>query len=327
MHNPSVRFRSTIRGWHSGVRIILDRPEFGSVDPLHEGCLCTVRFLDGGTACAFKTSLTNWLTLSGTKWCYVNWPETFEAISFRKHPRVALNAPCTVRFNGTVAGGTLRDISAGGCGVVTEASMETGREVSLDFNLPSGIMIQNLRSVVRNVRLIQARSCAGCEFVAGQLPVQSEIILFINQTLEHRPAACASSRRLLIIDSEPASNRALCRALSENGFEVYSAPTAIDGLARLQILGPAAVAINLQQDDLAGDKIARLIRTNSAYIHLPVFLFGQAAPDSAERASQAGATGFFPQSALTAGLVEAMRRAVCEAMLHPASEPRPAGGR
>lgn len=318
VHSPAVRFRSVIRGWHEGARIILDRPGFGNIDPLHEGCACTVRFLNEGTACAFRASLTNWLTMRSTRWCHMSWPEEFEAISFRKHPRVLLNAPCTVRFNGTVAGGTLRDISAGGCGVVTDTSVEAGRQVALDFNLPSGIAIQNLRSVVRNVRLIQARTCAGCEFMPDQLPVQSEIILFINQALARKTGPHVSTRRFLVIDSDPTSSGQLCRALSGVGCAAFSAATAVDGFARLRILGPSAVAVNLHQCDMAGDKIARLIKTNSAYINLPVFLFGEPAADSAERASQAGATGFFPQSALATELVQAMLDAVQDRQAQPA---------
>jgi len=309
VHSPLVRFRSAIRGWHVGMRIILDRPGFGNIDPLHEGCVCTVRFLNDGTACAFRTSLTNWLTLSNTPWCYVNWPKTYEAISFRKHSRVPLSAPCTVRFNGTVASGTLRDISAGGCGVMTDTTVEAGSEVSLDFSLPSGIVIQNLRSVVRNVRIIQAQTVAGCEFMPDQLPVQSEIILFINQALSRKSGAGAATCRLLVIDSDPASSDQLCRALSGSGCETYSASSAIDGFARLRILDAAAVAVNLQQCDLPGDTIARLIKANSAYINLPIFLFGEPTSDAADRASQAGATAFFPQSALTTDLVQAMLQA------------------
>jgi CheY-like chemotaxis protein len=328
VHNPSVRFRSAIRGWHARVRIILDRPGFGSVDPLHEGCPCTVRFLNDGTACAFRTYLTNWLTLSNTRWCHVNWPEkTFEAISFRKHPRVPFSAPCTVRFNGTVAGGMLRDISAAGCGVLTDTTVEAGREVALDFSLPSGIAIQNLRMVVRNARLIQAQTVAGCEFMPEQLPVQSEIILFINQALSRKSSAGAAPRRLLVIDSDPASSGQLCRALSASGCEVHSASNAVDGFARLRMLSPAAVAVNLQQRDLPGDQIARLIKTNSAYINLPVFLFGEQTADANERASQAGATAFVSQSALATDLVQAMLRAVRNAQQQPAGEQQPAAER
>jgi len=309
VHSPLVRFRSAIRGWHGGVRIILDRPGFGNIDPLHEGCACTVRFLNNGTACAFRTSLTNWLTLSNTSWCHINWPKTFEAISFRKHPRVPFSAPCMLRLNGTVAKGMLRDISAGGCGVLTDSTVEAGREVRLDFNLPPGIMIQNLRSVVRNVRLIQAQTVAGCEFMPDQLPVQSEIILFINQALSGKSGGGATTCRLLVIDSDPASSGQLCRALSESGCETYCAPSTIDGFARLRILGPSAVAVNLQQQDLPGDMIARLIKKNSAYTNLPVFLFGEPTADAADRASQSGATAFFPQSALITDLVQAMLQA------------------
>lgn len=324
VHSPAVRFRSAIRGWHGRARIILDRPGFGNIDPLHEGCSCTVRFLNDGTACAFRTSLTNWLTLSNTRWCHVNWPETFETISFRKHPRVSFSAPCTVRFNGTAADGTLRDISAGGCGVLTDTTVDAGRQVFLDFSLPSGAAIQNLRSVVRNVRLVQTHTVAGCEFMPGQLPVQSEIILFINQALSRKPGAGGTSRRLLVIDSDPASSSQLCRILSGSGCETYSAPSAIDGFARLRILGPAAVAVNLQQHDLPGDQIARLIKANPAYINLPIFLYGQPTADAADRASQAGAA-FFPQSALTTGLAQVMLQAVREAELQPASEQQPDG--
>ncbi|MCX5772618.1 MAG: PilZ domain-containing protein, partial [Candidatus Hydrogenedentes bacterium] len=212
VHNPAVRFRSVIRGWHVGVRIILDRPGFGNIDPLHEGCACTVRFLNNGTACAFRTYLTNWLMMSNTRWCHVSWPETFEAISFRKHPRVPFSAPCTVRFNGTAAGGTLRDISAGGCGVLTNTAVEAGTQVTMDFSLPSGIAIRNLRSVVRNVRIVQAQTVAGCEFMPDQLPVQSEIILYINHALSRKPGGGAVTRRLLVIDSDPASSGQLCHA-------------------------------------------------------------------------------------------------------------------
>jgi len=309
VHSPSVRFRSAIRGWHGGVRIILDRPGFGNIDPLHEGCACTVRFLNNGTACAFRTFLTNWLTMSNTSWCHINWPETFEAISFRKHPRVPFSAPCTVRFNGTVVKGMLRDISAEGCGVLTDTPVDAGREVCLDFNLPSGIMIQNLRSVVRNVRLVQAQTVAGCEFMPDQLPVQSEITLFINQALSGKSGGGAATRRLLVIDSDPASSDQLCRALSGRGCEIYSASSAIDGFARLRILDAAAVAVNLQHHDLSGDTIARLIKANSAYINLPVFLFGEPTADAADRASQAGATAFFPQSAVATDLAQAMVQA------------------
>lgn len=315
VHAPPVRFRSAIRGWHTGDRIILDRPGFGSVDPIHEGCPCIVRFIRDGTACAFRTFLTHWLVLGNTRWCHVDWPPTFEAISFRKHPRVPIHSPCTIRSNSDMTEAFLRDISAGGCGLLTQAGLDAGREVLLDFLLPTGAAIANLRSIVRNVRLVQASTVAGCEFLPEQSALQNEIALFINRVLARQAASPGGTRRLLIIDSSSAAATALNRLLEQEGCQTFGALTAIDGFTRLRTLNPAAVAVNFQHGDMPGDEVVRLIKSYPACAVLPVFLFGPDTKEAAERARAAGATRYFPVSAIETDLAKAMLDAAQETQL------------
>lgn len=309
----SLRFRSTVRGWHGTDKIILDRPDFAKLDPLHEGCPCTVRFVSEGTACAFRSFLTHWMALGNVRWCHVDWPKNFETVTFRKHPRISLCVPCTLQFNTTVADAATRDISAGGCCLSTDTMVDTGREVLLDFALPTGAAIHNLRSVVRNVQDLKSRKVVGCEFLPEQVTVQKEISPFIERILARMVAQRRTSvtlrRRLLVIDSNLANSARLCRVLNLNGCETFSAASAIDGFTRLRALGPDAVAVRLEQSDLQGDQIVRLIKSNPAHLTLPVFVFGPENSQAADCATAAGATAYFPESALETGLAEAMLEA------------------
>lgn len=313
----SLRLRSTVLGWHDSLRIILDRPCFSNnIDPIYEGCPCTVRFLSDGTACAFHSTFVNWLTLGDTRWCHLAWPKEFEAVSFRKHNRISFQTPCMVRFNGTVAEGTLRDISTGGCGLVTKTAVNTGTEIRLDFSLPSGILIHELRSVVRSFRIVQSEQVAGCEFVPGQAPLQNEIPLFINHLLEKKSGQEVRRNRVLVIDNDSVRSSELCGALTRQGGEAYAASTAIDGFARLRMLGPVAVAVSMELADFPGDEVVRLIRSSHAHLTLPIYLFGEQTADTQRRSELAGATAFFPESALATELADTLFAAVQGAAVH-----------
>jgi two-component system KDP operon response regulator KdpE len=118
------------------------------------------------------------------------------------------------------------------------------------------------------------------------------------------------SKRILIVEDEPALLRALRINLRARGYDVATAPTGGDALAEAQRRPPDAVLLDLGLPDLDGTQVIRHLRTWST---APVIvLSGRAGPGDKIGALDAGADDYvtkpFSMEELLARLRAALRR-------------------
>ena len=118
------------------------------------------------------------------------------------------------------------------------------------------------------------------------------------------------SKRILIVEDEPALLRALRINLRARGYDVATAPTGRDALAEAQRRPPDAVLLDLGLPDLDGTQVVRQLRTWST---VPVIvLSGRAGPGDKIGALDAGADDYvtkpFSMEELLARLRAALRR-------------------
>lgn len=285
------RFTTFVRGWQRFRHITLDRPkDKGRYVPMQEGQACIARFIVEGTACGFNS-----VVLDSDNWgeacqCRIAWPESFQAICFRKHERVKLGINCKVVLpDGVTEEAQMRDISMGGCALVTPVNVGVGEQIRVLVKLPESARTEDASLTVRNVREIGDNAfLLGCELCGEQEYIQSDIAFLVATRLDRKTGE-PERPRVLIVDGDSESGGSLWRAFREQGCDTFMATNAIDGLSRLCVLHPAALVINHGMQGAIGTEMVRLVRNTAGFERLPVFLFG-GNPDDQQAILQAGAT-------------------------------------
>lgn len=290
------RYNSTVRGWVGPAYILIDRPMVqGRLAALRENQPCVIRFVREGRACAFAAVVLDWDNRPHHSYCRISWPESLKAVSFRKFERVPVDVPCELTIDDETAAGQLVDISIGGCKVCIEADLSVDAEPLLSATLPSGHAIDHVRCIVRNTREAPGgKSYVGCEFVPGQVTVESDVALFIATSLGRGQQDASDTPSVLIIDQNPKRALLLRHLFESRGSRVILVTGTIDGVCSLRFSNTQAVMVNQTQDDLAGVQTVQLIKRTRGLESLPVFLYGGEAEDLAAEAEQAGATQYFP---------------------------------
>jgi len=294
--NTGRRYSSTVRGWCGSAYILLDRPMVqGRLAALRENQPCVIRFVDCGRACAFAAIVLDWDNRPHHSYCRVSWPQSLKVVSLRKFERVPVDVPCEVTIDDETTAGQLDDISTGGCRICIQADLAVDAEPLLSATLPSGHSIDDVRCIVRNVRAAAGgKSYVGCEFVPGQVSVESDVALYIATALGRGQQEASNTPSVLIIEQNPKQAVLLRHLFESRGSRVILATGAIDGMCSLRLADTQAVVVNQVQDDLAGVLTVQLIKRTHGFESLPVFLHGGDAEDLAARAEQAGATQYFP---------------------------------
>jgi len=307
----SPRFSTFFRGWERDRYVLLDRIQTGAerVMSLHEGQPCAVRFVHEGKACAFVSTVADWSSRRDASWIRVLWPDELEVVSFRKHDRVKVNLPCRLSRDGeVVSDGEVRDVSIGGCGIVSPLEPPFGDQFRITFDLPNGASIQDAEVVVRNVRRSSDGPCyVGCEFCHGQEHAQNEIAAFVAAELRSEGAGRKKTAcRILLIDDNAGRRETLSALLKQFGYEAICASTAIEGFCRMFTLRPNLLIVSLEQKDLAGLEIVRAVRANPVFTALPVYLYGGCDESLNGRALEAGATRYFASTDMVVNVSNAV---------------------
>lgn len=288
------RYKSAIRGWRSPVYVMLDRPKLGDrYVVMAQNQPCIIRFVSGGYACAFDTQVLDWDKRRHHAYFRIAWPNAVKVVGFRKHERVMVSIPCMIKAGEAVNEGTVTDLSIGGCCVTLGVPISPGETVALAFRLSNGYTIEDASALVRNARKVGGQTQIGCEFVEGQETVTSDIAFYVNTRLDRGKTCGEDERRVLIIDHDEKTTKALRKCLQDRGFEVFSAPGLVDGLYRLRVVPPNALLVNQRLQDLTGIELSRIVRHTSGYESMPLFVYGGDSPELEQQAKEAGATQYF----------------------------------
>ena len=306
------RHRTVVRGWEKPVEIVLDRPkDAGRYVPLHEDAPCVVLFVAGGKACAFKTQILSWDNWGDNCRLRVAWPTAIETVSFRKFERFKVHLDCTVsQSDKPDVKGEIQDLSLGGCGFLLPVEVCKDTTVTLSFTLSDGRSLEGVKAVVRNGRRVGEEAfIMGCGFAENQEHILSEIAFFIAAMFGRGEAGEKGPGRVLIIDDSSERSAPLWRALTERGCEAYLASSAVDGLARLRLVGAKALVISQEQQDLDPVAIVRLLRATHGLETLPVFVYGGNEAELRKKADEVGITGYFASSKMTDAICDAVVKA------------------
>jgi DNA-binding NarL/FixJ family response regulator len=126
---------------------------------------------------------------------------------------------------------------------------------------------------------------------------------------ENRPSATPTvKRRILLVDSHPLARRGLTALLeSESGLAVCAAvATRLQALEAIAAEQPDLVIVELFLEEGDGPDLVKAIRSRHA--ELPVLVLSlQEAPAYAERALQAGASGYVSKREMGETLLDAVR--------------------
>lgn len=314
------RYTTVVRGWRKPSYILIDRPKFGGrFAAIRENQPCVIRFVRDGRACAFDSLVLDWDTRTHNAYCRIEWPRDFKVVVFRRFERIKLDLPCTLAIGSTQESGEIIDLSIGGCRIVTKAFVAADTNLSLSFVLPDGCPIENVQCEVRNVQATGDVSYVGCEFIAGQICVESNVAFYITTMLERMGVRSADAENILIIDTSPGAALDFRRVLHGRGYEAFIATEIVDGLARLRLAPPGLLLVNASLGDLSGLLLTRLVRMTNGLESLPIFIYNVTEPGTEEKAKAAGATGCFSAAAPTLQVVNAIVNHLMSAKAHQQS--------
>ncbi|HEV8691410.1 MAG TPA: ATP-binding protein, partial [Ideonella sp.] len=103
-------------------------------------------------------------------------------------------------------------------------------------------------------------------------------------------------RRLLVVDDMPLNRQFLVALLQPLGFAIDEAEDGEQALARLRERVSDLVLMDMSMPGLSGTEATRAIRTNPAWVHLPVIaVTAQASNVTREQSLAAGATAYLPK--------------------------------
>jgi CheY-like chemotaxis protein len=222
----------------------------------------------------------DWDTRQYNAYCRIEWPRSVKVVAFRKYERAKVQIPCRFKVGFGSFMGEILDLSVGGCRFQTANMVDVGVEASIHFTLPDGMAIDPVYCVVRNVQSVNAQTYVGCEFMPGQVCVESHIAFFITNMLERSGTQNAREHEVLIIDDDPARAAELRRVFQLKGYSALVATGMLDGLARLRSKPPEAALIRARQKELPGITAARLLRVSQGFETIPVFLHDAGENDS-----------------------------------------------
>lgn len=100
----------------------------------------------------------------------------------------------------------------------------------------------------------------------------------------------ATGKRILLVEDEALILQMLADILQALGYEVLTAQDGAEGLARARAERPDLIVLDVMMPKLDGLKVARLLKSDRNYSHIPiVILTAKAGVSDPELARQAGA--------------------------------------
>ncbi|GMW01084.1 MAG: hypothetical protein AMXMBFR84_22210 [Candidatus Hydrogenedentota bacterium] len=292
-HGGASRFRTLVRGWQRDRFLMMDWPSVEEkVLLLRPDKQCVVQFFNKGRACGFNTQILD--TGSSRQPCFrIEWPSTFEVVAIRQHERAPVNVSCWITdTHGATFAGILRDLSAGGCGVVMDTPLAKGASAKLRFALNKVTAFDDVEVVVRSFAEVSDGTMLGMQFVNMSEVVADQIELYVAMALGQLRNMTSTAQRVLIFEGPGAADNPVRDQLEALGYEVTSSSNLVDGFYQLKLLLPDLLIIRQDMPDMTGDAICRIIRKSHGCEALPLLVHGASNPTAKTKAEEAGATGY-----------------------------------
>ena len=98
---------------------------------------------------------------------------------------------------------------------------------------------------------------------------------------------------ILIVEDDEDSREVYKEVLAENGFEVATATSGVDGLRLARELHPGAILMDVSLPDLDGWSVTAQLKADPETVGIPVIVVtAYAFPEDRTRANQIGCDGF-----------------------------------
>ncbi len=288
--------KAFLRGWQPNAYIIMEvlNPDEHNLG-VEPGDISQFKFRRDGDSWTFVAEVQDSWDVAGDTHVRYSWPERIDKVLVRKYERIEAVLPCNVVMEeGAWVKGQIRDLGAGGCRLILKSPPEEGTNLFLSFTLPDGTTIEDVQSVVRSVVRVGQSAALGCQFAGQEDEAAREVELYVAAHLEQERASGRNMRRVLLIEHNPRIAGHMQRALENRGFDVAIASELVDGFSLIKNLSPTAVMVNIEQDQLPGTEVCRIIRSAPGFRKLPVFIYGRDNDALKKSAIDAGASGYLP---------------------------------
>lgn len=297
------RYRTSIQGWDPQRRIVLKRPAACRAISMNKGRLCSVRFVEEGDIWGFVTKLASDIHPFGDDdTIIVAWPQRVRRMRVRQHQRVSVSLACRVAFqDGNTEEGSLRDLSAGGCGLRVSRTLDIAESLEITFPLPDTGEMVSRAATVRNRGNIDPDGFLeyGCQFTNEKDEIQYSIEFYVARTLAESRGEMPPNPQVIVVSTQVEDTQDARHALRTTGFDVVPATGILDLGRRLHGGSPAAILVSASLPEIEPALACSLIRKTPGFAELPLVVFGGDI-GLEQPAKDAGANAWIPTAAKVA---------------------------
>ncbi|MEW5721969.1 MAG: flagellar brake protein, partial [Thermodesulfobacteriota bacterium] len=169
------KFLTRLIGYKVGAYLLLEWPKLsGALVRIEEGTTWACSFINSGVVFGF-TGLVLGATRSPVPLIFLEYPAAVEQTNLRQEKRIPVNLDVTLSArsgnggrNQETVNGLIRDISAGGCQVITTEECTSGATVELMLRLPEQDPIQGLQAEVKSCQRLGGNYLLGLRFLPGE---------------------------------------------------------------------------------------------------------------------------------------------------------------
>lgn len=100
------------------------------------------------------------------------------------------------------------------------------------------------------------------------------------------------SKRILVVDDEPDVLKVISLRLEKTGYEVFSGRCAREAFDLARQFMPDLIILDVYLPDINGDDVARTMKNDHRFKHIPIILISATTDSIAQRAKECGADGY-----------------------------------
>ncbi|MBM3325911.1 MAG: response regulator [Calditrichaeota bacterium] len=128
--------------------------------------------------------------------------------------------------------------------------------------------------------------------------------------MNDKPILCPNSRRrVLVVEDEPELVEFISERLRMEGYEVVTAMDGMTGLHLARSIEPDLILLDVMLPKLDGFKIARLLKFDEQYKHIPIILWTWMAEDEDVKSGKyAGVDEYIPKPFSLEALMKCVRK-------------------
>lgn len=294
------RLEAVIRGWQRGAYLMLEIPvQTDRTLVFPDRADCSLRFLNDGVAYALESRLIDSQVSRRQPTLRVAWTESYRKAKVRQHERIEVAVPCTIHLEGKQYLGTVHDLSAGGCGIVSDCPAPPATMIELSGALPDGITLDRLPLLVRTSKARPERpTYLGCSFVKRDNRGVADIAFYVGTTVLRMRQQGHNRRKCLVVGPDADAITRLKLQLGRGEGEPIVASSLLDALVHTRLVVPSLIVLaqNWPMGNVAD--ACRTLRASPAHKHIPIVVYG--AGQGPERSAmppelkEAGATDYHP---------------------------------